>query len=106
MVFGEWTMADPKKHHFSPVFYLKGWCNTNSKIIEYSRPHRRVVAKAVSPEYTGFKRLLYTLEGVPRNKNKTLRRMALLNFEWVNFARRGGQFGPGQGLSQRQGAAH
>jgi Protein of unknown function (DUF4238) len=68
----EWTMADPKKHHFSPVFYLKGWCDTNSKIVEYSRPYKRVVGKCVSPEYTGFKELLYTLDGVPEEQKQDL----------------------------------
>src|SRR4051812_2375670 len=35
--------TDPKKHHFSPVFYLKGWCGTDSKLVQYSRPFRQVV---------------------------------------------------------------
>jgi hypothetical protein len=65
-------MADPKKHHFSPVFYLKGWCDTNSKIIEYSRPYKGTVGKCVSPDYTGFKELLYTLDGVPEEQKQDI----------------------------------
>ena len=58
-------MVDPKKHHFSPVFYLKRWCNADLKVVEYSRPYRKVVVKTVSPEATGFKRFLYTLDEAP-----------------------------------------
>lgn len=68
-------MGDPKKHHFSPVFYLKGWCNADSKIVEYSRPYKKVVAKLVSPEATGFKSFLYTLEDAPDQQKQDIEKM-------------------------------
>ena len=55
---------DPKKHHFSPAFYLSGWCGTNEQLVEYCRPYRQVVAKRRYPTAAGFKPFLYTLEGV------------------------------------------
>jgi hypothetical protein len=69
---GGQTMVDPKKHHFSPVFYLKGWCDANSKVVEYSRPHRKAVCPRVSPEGTGFKPFLYTLEGAPEDRKQEI----------------------------------
>jgi Protein of unknown function (DUF4238) len=66
------TMVDPKKHHFSPVFYLKGRGDANSKVVEYSRPHDKVVWRRVSPEGTGFKPFLYTLEGAPEDRKQEI----------------------------------
>jgi len=65
-------MADPKKHHFSPVFYLKGWCGADNTVVEYSRPHSKVVARRVPPTATGFKLFLYTLEGQPEDKKQDI----------------------------------
>ncbi len=65
-------MNDPKKHHFSAQFYLRGWCNADSKIIEYTRPYRKVVAKPVSPEATGFKEFLYTLDEAPDDARQNI----------------------------------
>jgi hypothetical protein len=75
-------MVDPRKHHFSPVFYLKGWCNadSDSKIIEYSRPHKKVVAKPVSPEATGFTRFLYTLEDAPDDQKQDIEKKYMSPF--------------------------
>jgi hypothetical protein len=63
-------MADPKKHHFSPVFYLTGWRDSHGTVIEYSRPYSRVVARNVPPTATGYKLFLYTLEGQPEDKKQ------------------------------------
>jgi hypothetical protein len=65
-------MSDPKKHHFSPVFYLKGWCNADSKLAEYYRPHKKVVSRLVHPEATGFQMFLYTLDGESDEKKQTI----------------------------------
>jgi hypothetical protein len=65
-------MADPKKHHFSPVFYIKGWCDSNGTVVEYSRPYSKVVARNVPPTATGYKLFLYTLEGQPDDKKQYL----------------------------------
>ena len=68
------TMNDPKKHHFSAQFYLRGWCGnaSNLKLVEYTRPHKTVVAKPVSPEATGFQEFLYTLNGVPEGQRQNI----------------------------------
>lgn len=66
-------MGDPKKHHFSPVFYLRGWCNhTTGNIIQYSRPYREVIAESRYPTETGFKLFLYTMEGLPDSQKQTI----------------------------------
>jgi hypothetical protein len=65
-------MNDPKKHHFSPVFYLKGWCNPESKVVEYSRPYGKVAVRTVSPSATGFRYSLYTLEGAPEDQKQVI----------------------------------
>jgi hypothetical protein len=73
-------MADPKDHHFSPVCYLNGWRNADGKIGEYSRPYKKVVAKPVSPAATGFKRSLYSLEGVPLEKRQDIEKNYMAPF--------------------------
>ena len=66
-------MGDPKKHHFSPVFYLRGWCDdTTGKLIQYSRPYREVIAELRYPTETGFKPFLYTMEGLPDDQKQTI----------------------------------
>jgi len=65
-------MSEPKKHHFSPVFYLKWWCNSDSEIVEYSRPYRDIDTRTVSPEATGFKHFLYTLDGVSDDQKQVI----------------------------------
>jgi hypothetical protein len=67
-------VAEPKKHHFLPVFYQRGWCDpTTGQLIEYSRPYYgRVVARPVHPTATGFKPFLYTMEGQPDGKKQSI----------------------------------
>ncbi|MGH9806499.1 MAG: DUF4238 domain-containing protein, partial [Terriglobia bacterium] len=66
-------MAEPIKHHFSPVFYLRGWCDsTTGKLIEYSRPYEDVIARPVHPAATGYARSLYTMEGLPDDQKQTI----------------------------------
>jgi uncharacterized protein DUF4238 len=67
------TVAEPIKHHFSPVFYLRGWCDsTTGKLIEYSRPYKDVIARPVHPAATGYARSLYTMEGLPEDQKQTI----------------------------------
>ena len=66
------TMNEPKDHHFSPVFYLKGWCNSALKVMEYSRPYREVKVQPKPPTATGFKSFLYSLEGVPEAEKQVI----------------------------------
>ncbi|RON71487.1 DUF4238 domain-containing protein [Pseudomonas fluorescens] len=66
-------MNEPKKHHFSPVFYLSGWCDsTSGKLIAYSRSHKGVVAKPVYPKATGYEYFLYTMEGLPDGRKQII----------------------------------
>lgn len=55
---------EPRKHHYIPEFYLKGWANENGKIWRYDRPHLAVVNKHVFPSQVGYSRDLYTIPGV------------------------------------------
>ncbi len=66
-------MTEPIKHHFSPVFYLRGWCDsTASQLIQYSRTYRDVIAGPRSAKATGFEPLLYTMNGVPDDQKQTI----------------------------------
>ena len=65
-------MSEPKDHHFSPIFYLKSWCNSDEKLIEYSRPYQKVITNPEFPQNTGFERNLYTLHGVPNEKKQLI----------------------------------
>lgn len=58
---------DPSKHHYIPAFYLRGWeAGTDSKLIEFSKPHRSVCAvKPVRAVSTGFKERLYSMDDYP-----------------------------------------
>lgn len=66
-------MTESKKHHFSPVFYLKGWCDsTTRQLIAYSRSHKSVIAKPVYPKATGYENFLYTMEGQPDDRKQII----------------------------------
>lgn len=66
-------MSDPIKHHFSPVFYLRGWCeSTTGKLTAYSRPYNNVIAKSVHPAATGYEPSLYTMKGLPNDQKQTI----------------------------------
>ena len=67
------SMAEPVKHHFSPVFYLRGWCDsTTGQLVEYSRPYKDVIARPVHPAATGYERFLYTMEGLPDDQKQRI----------------------------------
>lgn len=57
-------MNGPRDHHFIPVFYLKRWTK-NGKLVEYSRPYSKIVAKPVGPKATGYQTDLYTFPELP-----------------------------------------
>ena len=66
-------MTEPIKHHFLPVFYLRGWCDSaTGQLIQYSRPYRDVIAEPRSPKATGFEPFLYTMEGLPDDQKQTI----------------------------------
>jgi hypothetical protein len=66
-------VTDPIKHHFSPVFYLRGWCDsTTGQLTAYSRPYKDVIAKPVHPAATGYEPFLYTMKGPPDDQKQTI----------------------------------
>ncbi len=55
------------RHHYIPVFYLKRWCSgDDTKICEYSRPHKAIHDRRIYPVQTGFQDRLYEKKGVPK----------------------------------------
>jgi hypothetical protein len=57
-------MSEPIDHHHQPIFYLKGWCRPDGKVIRYSRPNgREVKSSPITPKNTGYEPRLYSLEG-------------------------------------------
>jgi len=60
-------MADPIKHHFLPVFYLKNWCAHDGKIVEFSIPFDVVKPKRVHPRGTGYINRLYAIGDLPES---------------------------------------
>lgn len=61
---GKEKSHDPKRHHFVPAFYLRGWARPEmkGKLIEYRNlgPHG-VASKDVAAESTGFEWHLYSM---------------------------------------------
>lgn len=53
------------KHHFVPAFYLQQWANSDDELIEYSRPHHKVVSKPIGPRGTGYEFDLYAFKELP-----------------------------------------
>lgn len=56
-------MSQPNRHHYLPVFYLKRWAGARGRVWRYYRPHDRVVASEVGPDFTGYEEGLYRLDG-------------------------------------------
>ena len=66
-------MTDPIKHHYSPIFYLRGWCDSvTGQLTAYSRPYKDVIPKTVHPAATGYEPFLYTMEGLPDDQKQTI----------------------------------
>ncbi len=59
-------------HHFTPVFYLKAWARVDGRLTRYSRPLDKVVPKSCAPTRTGSEPHLYTLRGVPPERQAAL----------------------------------
>ena len=54
-----------QKHHYLPVFYLKGWAvNADGRLCEFNREHRTVKPRRTHPDGTGYFRGLYTVNGL------------------------------------------
>jgi len=57
-------MAEPHKHHFLPVFYLKNWAQNEGKLVQFSRPYKNIVKpQRKHPDGTGYIDKLYAIEG-------------------------------------------
>ena len=65
---------DPIKHHHSPIFYLEGWCDQDSKVAIYSRPYDRVVCRRLHPAAIGYEPELYTVVGAPEKQKRAIER--------------------------------
>lgn len=59
-------MADnaPRKHHYVPKCYLKGWAGADGLLCDYRRPVGDVVVRRRHPSETGWIDKLYTLQEV------------------------------------------
>lgn len=66
------TAEIPIDHHFTPVFYLKAWAAADGRLTRYSRPFDKVVPKSCAPSRTGSEPHLYTLRGVPLERQAAL----------------------------------
>ena len=56
------NMAEPKNHHYLPIFYLSRWAGLDGKICRFHRPiDTRVVSKRVVPKGTAFEPHLYSV---------------------------------------------
>jgi hypothetical protein len=71
---GVWSVSEPIKHHYLPVFYLNRWRNAEGRVIRYYRPqpHKAVVASPITPDNTGYERFLYTLHGNPPGEEQVI----------------------------------
>jgi len=56
---------EPIDHHFMPIFYQSAWAEQDGRVIRYSRPRDKVVAKSCDPTRTGSEKFLYSHHGVP-----------------------------------------
>jgi Protein of unknown function (DUF4238) len=60
-------MSEPRKHHYSPVCYLKQWTTGDGRLCEYRMIPNGVGVKPrrTSPAGTGYQIDLYRVQGVP-----------------------------------------
>lgn len=63
-------MSIPHDHHFVPAFYLRQWCDSSGKLIEYTIKHRNLIAKPVGPDATGFEFDLYAFPELPPDQSQ------------------------------------
>lgn len=59
-------------HHYLPVFYLSQWANSEGQVIEYGRPYDVVKTQPKYPTATGYKKNLYTIDGVAPEKTQLI----------------------------------
>ena len=54
-------MDEPKKHHYIPAFYLRGWERPETgKLVEFRKLSGKLAIKEVTAQNTGFQKLLYS----------------------------------------------
>lgn len=67
-------MSDPERHHFLPRFYLRRWSNRDGRVETYFRQRGEVRVRNYAPKEIGYKRSIYSLEGVPADKRNSIER--------------------------------
>jgi hypothetical protein len=75
-------MSEPHRHHFIPAFYLRQWHGPDDKLVEYTIKYRKLIAKSVSADATGFERDLYKFPELPSPLSQFLER------QFFNYADR------------------
>lgn len=56
-------MADPRKHHYVPEFFIRRWAADEDDVWCYRRPHEAIDRKRKPPSAIGFEVDLYALQG-------------------------------------------
>jgi hypothetical protein len=64
--------GESHKHHFIPAFYLHGWAVTKSELLQWSKPHNKVVFKPRHPNATGYQENLNSFPGFSRDVREWL----------------------------------
>ncbi len=54
-------MSIPIKHHYLPAFFIERWANADGRVVEFSRPYRRLVARRRFATETGYQPHLYSI---------------------------------------------
>jgi hypothetical protein len=64
------VMSAPRDHHFVPAFYLRQWCNSVGKLVEYTIKQERLIPKPVGPNATGYQFDLYAFPELPPDQSQ------------------------------------
>lgn len=70
-------------HHFVPQFYLKRWAGADGRVCEFARPHRELIASSKTPKTTGYQKHLYTVPGLPPEKQSVLEDVVLKQIDQI-----------------------
>jgi hypothetical protein len=61
-----------QQNHYLPSFYQRRWVAADGRVFVYRRPHRQVIVRPKPPTATGFRVGLYTMRGVPTERENEL----------------------------------
>lgn len=70
-------------HHYVPQFYRKRWAGPTGQIVEYSRPHHDLIVRLKTPKTTGYQKHLYTVVGLPADKQSVLEDVILKQIDQI-----------------------